>query len=412
MMMPPRFFEAYAGSGSLRLPFPPDIAGLLRPYRCTGTYGTASGGLSGALRPMEGPESWAKETGAARGLPFLPNFSISLVSRWFLPGSLASFSAQNGSGVITVPGRPVAWTDANGNVTRFEYDAWGRQVAEVYPDGSPEETRYDAAGRVIEAIDRAGRSITFRYDPGGRLIERKGPGIGTESYEYDAANRLVRVVDARGRHEFTYDAVGRVVRARQPNGFVVGYAYDAAGNRTRLEYPGGRVIEYGYDARNRVVRIVDGTDEYSFGYDAASRRTRLEFPNGFAAKYSYDAANRLTGLVYENVRGGGGGAGGGGGGRGAGAGGVGVGAGGGTESLGYTYDAVGNILTREDVAGTHRYGYDAAYQITSADYPARYAYADQTFVYDPAGNRTAFTEGPATTAYTVNELNQYTRVDV
>jgi RHS repeat-associated protein len=79
-------------------------------------------------------------------------------------------------------------------------------------------------------------------------------------------------------------------------------------------------------------------------------------------------------------------------------------------TFGYTYDSVGNRLTKTTSAGTENYGYDDIYQLTSAMYPAGSAFPNTGFNYDKLGNRTTMTNGAATT-YASNNLNQYTQVN-
>jgi YD repeat-containing protein len=50
-------------------------------------------------------------------------------------------------------------------------------------------------------------------------------------------------------------------------------------------------------------------------------------------------------------------------------------------SYAYTYDNVGNRLTMTDSIGTHNYGYDDLYRLTSATLPS------ENYTYDPVGNR-------------------------
>ncbi|MEW6170107.1 MAG: hypothetical protein AB1472_00890 [Candidatus Omnitrophota bacterium] len=47
----------------------------------------------------------------------------------------------------------------------------------------------------------------------------------------------------------------------------------------------------------------------------------------------------------------------------------------------YTYDSIGNRLTMTDSLGTHNYGYDDLYRLTSATLPT------ESYTYDPVGNR-------------------------
>jgi YD repeat-containing protein len=60
-------------------------------------------------------------------------------------------------------------TDAEGRVTRWEYDALGRETARVLPGGEREEKRYNAAGELVEHTEFRGRVTRYAYDAAGRL---------------------------------------------------------------------------------------------------------------------------------------------------------------------------------------------------------------------------------------------------
>jgi len=76
----------------------------------------------------------------------------------------------------------------------------------------------------------------------------------------------------------------------------------------------------------------------------------------------------------------------------------------------YTLDNVGNRLTRRETVGTDApatdtYEYDNLYRLTSVDYGAP-SYPDQTYAYDPMGNRTQLVEGAVTTDYTYDAADR------
>src|SRR5581483_7326236 len=77
-------------------------------------------------------------------------------------------------------------------------------------------------------------------------------------------------------------------------------------------------------------------------------------------------------------------------------------------SYAYTYDSLGNPLTETTAAGTIKYGYDAAGELTSVLLPNG---RKITSAYDLNGNRTTVSDTAAgTTAYATNNLDQYTKV--
>jgi len=74
----------------------------------------------------------------------------------------------------------------------------------------------------------------------------------------------------------------------------------------------------------------------------------------------------------------------------------------------YSYDAVGNRLTQDTLAGTNSYDYDIANRLigeTRLD-PGGSPTNETTFTYDPVGNRLRMTVDGVTTNYTYNSLDQ------
>lgn len=72
-----------------------------------------------------------------------------------------------------------------------------------------------------------------------------------------------------------------------------------------------------------------------------------------------------------------------------------------------TFDNVGNILTKTTGLGTTIYSYDQTYQLTSSDHPVQ---VDETFTYDPVGNRLASADNNDWTYNNRNELTSYNAV--
>ncbi|MHB8861524.1 MAG: putative Ig domain-containing protein [Pirellulaceae bacterium] len=192
----------------------------------------------------------------------------------------------------------VAITDANGNITRFRYDTQGHLVETTYPDGQTDSSTYDSSGRLASTTDGNGQTIRYGYDVRGRLISRRLPDDSQETYTYTSDGLVSTVSDAHGSRRYDYDPVmRRVVRVTEPDGAQVSYAYDAAGNRTSLTATVAGVslmTTYTFDALHRLETVTDsdlGVTRYT--YDAASNLTRSEFPNGTVETRSYDDLNRL-----------------------------------------------------------------------------------------------------------------------
>jgi RHS repeat-associated protein len=127
--------------------------------------------------------------------------------------------------------------DANDNVV--QYELLGNEIEAGFPDApkpiaSPREVR--AGDQVLNDGE-----TSFEYDGDGRLVRRVespegGPSRAWE-FGWNAMGLLASVVTPDGdRWIYTYDALGRRIRKRGPNGFVE-YVWD--GNSVMHELPDG-----------------------------------------------------------------------------------------------------------------------------------------------------------------------------
>ncbi|MCI1748282.1 MAG: RHS repeat protein [Acidipropionibacterium sp.] len=75
-------------------------------------------------------------------------------------------------------------------MTRFDYDALGRQTRIRDAAGACTEREFDAMGRLIGRTDALGRTTTYSYDASGRLVRQIRPGDAELSWTYNAAGLL------------------------------------------------------------------------------------------------------------------------------------------------------------------------------------------------------------------------------
>lgn len=278
-------------------------------------------------------------------------------------------------------GRVVAITDADGGVSRVEYDAVDNKVATIdrlgrrteyrydernllvetiFPDDTDAtlsdnprvRIEYDAIGRATTRIDELGRRTHREYDRSGRIVKTIYPdGTPADLLDnpfvrtvYDAAGQVIAEIDERGnRTDFENDAAGRMIVIRDALGNVTTTQYDAAGRRfavtdslantTRFVVDGrGFQTETQYADGTRTITAFDDRGQAIASTDQLNRTTR----------YEYDAIGRLTTVVdalNQNTK--------------------------------YSYDEVGNLVSQEDARGhISRYEYDDLGRKTATLLPA------------------------------------------
>ena len=247
---------------------------------------------------------------------------------------------------------------SQGSVVTREYDELGRLIKETDPLNKDIYIDYDKVGNIIGKRDKKQQITTFVYDDRNRLLNQYA-GTESISYTYDAAGKVRSMVDGTGITNYTYYENGKLKRQTGPDGKYIEYDYDRNGNRIQTLDYFGKVITYGYDNRNRLETVtVDGqTTTYSYYPDGA--RKNIIYPGGTKEEYLYDGINNLKTIANIDS------------------------SGATINEFHYTYDGVGNQLTKVDANGTTNYTYDKLNRLETISEPD----GSQTiYTFDNNGN--------------------------
>lgn len=219
---------------------------------------------------------------------------------------------------VTPDGRPARTAYGPGTATRYDVsdtDASSANVARGHFD-TPRTEEYDAADKLLRVIDRGAGGMTqeTRYvrDLLGNLeaiIDARG--VQTSTYVYDLLGRVVEVshvdagrrrmcYNARGGPAFTIDAAGRRTEIR----------YDALGRQLETLVDGARTERYSYDAGSganlagRLARVEDEAGTLIFSYTPrgliGERIRQVPTQAGqasFSVSYTYDSLERMTSVT-------------------------------------------------------------------------------------------------------------------
>jgi len=372
--------------------------------------------------------------------------------------------------------RLVKATDPNSGVARYTYDSSSRVTQVQAPNNAVTQYQHDDLGNLIREVSPDRGTTTYTYDRAGNVLTKTDGKSQTTAYAYDALNRVTSITLADGsKHVYSYDqgpnGIGRlsgigetdsqnvvtgqlaygydqygntISDTRTINGvpYTVAYSYDGAGRLNGVVYPSGMQVAYGFDALGRIkqISVIElgnpqvivsnvlyqpfggvksytrgnyltytreydlagriasytlGNQIFALGYDAASRITFIadtaNLPN--SNTYAYDNLDRLTTAVLPNV------------------------------PLAYSYDAVGNRLSKTVGAATDTYAYNGASNrlssITTQAGAARSFALDANgstvndgvnqYLYDARGRLVQSTGVTGATAYQVNALGQRIR---
>ncbi|MFH0731131.1 MAG: hypothetical protein V2B19_32905 [Pseudomonadota bacterium] len=311
---------------------------------------------------------------------------------------LSETETQTSSVEYDVVGNNTAVIDKAGRRTAYEFDVLNRQTAVVDALGGRTEHTYDSRDNLVALRDANGNTTTFAYARNNRMISETRPMGQQTTYAFDALSNLTDKIDAKNqRTEHVYDDAGRRVENRYyPNAGdttpvkKVVFTYDDVGNLSSYD-DGITSATYTYDRNNRKltesVNYGSFTLGYSYTYYANGQKKSFTGPDNITYRYQYGSNNQVTGLEIPSL-----------------------GTitysdftwnqpgrvtypGGTVRALSYdplmrtsriratgpadqtimdyryTFDAAGNIITKETEHGTYRYGYDDLDRLTSADNP-------------------------------------------
>ncbi len=245
-----------------------------------------------------------------------------------------TMSEDSATGILT------AIEDRNGNRIDFRYDK-GHLRRVIHSDGVAFSVRTTPEG-LIESVAMEGDSIPvvhYRYDDGGRLADVHGRFTGEFHYTYTGEGWLKQWRDSGPtRVEFEYDATGRVIATRTPDGLyndrfiyslderkteyidatgahsvyffnennllireedplgnVTEQTFDGLERRLATTDPLGRVTTYDYDTLGQMVAETDGTGRTTrCSHDRDGILTGIQHPDGSMSVWEYDSRGNVT----------------------------------------------------------------------------------------------------------------------
>jgi RHS repeat-associated protein len=196
-------------------------------------------------------------------------------------------------------------TDTLSNSTIIAYNRLGQKTVITDTDMGVWKYAYDLVGNLTRQMDARGQRVCFYYDPLNRLTGKQyraddacptlNPTLNV-TYTYDSGvngiGRRTGMIDDSGSATWIYDVRGRtIVDSRMVPGvraFGLGYTYDALDRLTAITYPNGEVVTQTYNAGAQVVGLT-GANPYVSGltYNAQGQIKQMSLGNGATTTYDY-----------------------------------------------------------------------------------------------------------------------------
>ena len=204
-------------------------------------------------------------------------------------GQVSSVALAGSSVVVSyernVLGQITTVTDPNGSIWERAYDTQGRLTFFADPLANATSIDYDAVNRASRITLPEG-TLDLTYDAFGN-VTRKLYSDGTNlNYSYDQRN-LITSTDGVS---ITYDANDRIVDS---NGLTI--ARDDAGSVTSIIYAANKEVTYSYDCPCGLISSI--TDWLggvtTFQYDDSGQLVSIQRPNGVTMINTYDGDGRI-----------------------------------------------------------------------------------------------------------------------
>ena len=294
---------------------------------------------------------------------------------------------------------------AAGDETTWTFDpATGLESHKTYADNSSVAKTYDRFNRLATETDARGIVKTHNYEiaRGLQLGTTYSDGTTARQYAYNHLGQLTQVTDDAGMRTIGYNAYGEQETDSLLAGGVthlVTETRDAMGRSTGFTYAKNGTVQhtvttgYGTDGRIVTAGFMHGGSEkqFSYGYLPSTNLLQsLTMPCNMTLTQSYETQrNLLIGMAYH---------------RGSSL----------VTQRTYSYDTLGRPLTRNTARNGQTVNDTFAHNSHSELVAAQVNGKDYEYAYDNIGNRTDALEESSSvasrTAYTANELNQYTSI--
>ncbi len=194
--------------------------------------------------------------------------------------------------------------DAEGNITKTQYNAYGKPTQIIHPDGTIETFTYFLDGSLETHTDARKVTTYYTYDYLNRIltktISNQEKQLSQETFSYEG-QFLVKKTDAEGNEtRYEYDLAGRKKREISLGEETL-YSYDEFGRLYKTQ-KGDLVILTEYDLLDRIVEerneSLSGTLLRQVQYiydDALNQKTVIRNIQGQLAKeiHQYDSVGRL-----------------------------------------------------------------------------------------------------------------------
>jgi len=220
--------------------------------------------------------------------------------------------------MITSNGKPRQQISlsTNGATTTILSDLWGNRLQITEPNAGTITSEYNKFNELVKQTDANNNITTYQYDVLGRVMQKHITGSAasprTTEYIYDDLSSIGRIhqiiVNNVVEETFIYDHLSRLHEFKKVidnTPYTFYYDYTPNGQLEKLTYPDNFAVTYSYNATGKLSEIRNFSDN-SLIYKVSSRDNkynvpiRCEYGNGVVTDYAYNAYGLLTRIQTGN----------------------------------------------------------------------------------------------------------------
>ncbi|WP_445490214.1 RHS repeat-associated core domain-containing protein [Niallia sp. 03133] len=175
-------------------------------------------------------------------------------------------------------------------VTKHEYDGYGRETKVTYPNNTFTTTTYDEVNKKTTITDAKGNTTSTVYNDYGEVISETDGENRTTSYTLDLLDPAIKtsVTDGKGN--------------------TTSYHYDDNGNMTALTNANGKTKTYKYDGNDELLESVfpvnnTQTIKVTNTYDENGNLKTVKQASGITEDYAYDDVDQLKTVTVKKSSG-------------------------------------------------------------------------------------------------------------
>jgi len=202
-------------------------------------------------------------------------------------------------------------TDAQGNITTYEYDDFGRVTAQQSPATGSNTYQYDNADNLTSSTDARNITTQYQYDQANRVTQISYPNAGKDiSLTYTNASLPNTVSHSSGQSHSVYNSFNELIQQTDTlNGqsFSVDYDYNTNGKLSLITYPNGTQVQYQYtnERISNVTLLQSGTSTVlasNMSYQPFGPLNQLTYGNGIQLSKTYNTAYQPSNITVTGIQ--------------------------------------------------------------------------------------------------------------